>query len=797
MGEEDASAGAPLAEVIETSGAAVIGITASGIVSAWNTAAEELYGYRSSEMVGRPLSRLRLNGAEREWTHAFDGALLGRRTAPMTVTRRRRDGTPVNVSVYLGPMRVIDTPTRIVSEASPEPGTPPDLSIDELPLWFESLPVTTFVIDLEGHFLSVSGPALRKVGLNSEDLVGTKVFDFLDDGARTVFDRALTGADFTVSAMVAGEIWEVTFTPLHRDGELVAVCGCVVDATGRWQNEEALALHEARFRALVQHSTDVMAVMAADTTITYVSPSITTQLGYEPEEIEGTSILDYIHPLDLPRVVGRFQRIIDRAEESLTLETRLRHKDGSWRHYELVHGALHDDPAVKGIVVNGRDVTERVEGEQRLERLAVEDPVTGLPNRALLLDRVGQHIRAETGAREPLAAIVIDLDHFHLINDSHGHAFGDDVLIEVGRRLLSRCGPRDTAARLAADTFVVVRPGVSLPDVAEAFARRLLEAVASPMQVGTTTVTVTACAGIALDTGPYHLAEDLIGDADAAKYGAKASGPNAVELYVEAHRSQARERLQTEQELRHAIGSGQLRVHYQPVISLEDGGLSGVEALVRWQHPERGLVAPVTFVPLAEETGLIVPLGEFVLRDACRQAAAWARNGIELQISVNLSPRQLYDRDFASTLSTVLEETGHPAERLTLEVTESVLVDDAVVVNRALDALTDLGVSLAIDDFGTGYSSLVSLRRLPVDTLKIDRSFVAGLGRDEEDEAIVDAVVHLGKALGLRIVAEGVETEEQRDLLRARGCDEVQGFLYQRPVPAEELGEWVRAREAL
>jgi EAL domain-containing protein (putative c-di-GMP-specific phosphodiesterase class I) len=207
-------------------------------------------------------------------------------------------------------------------------------------------------------------------------------------------------------------------------------------------------------------------------------------------------------------------------------------------------------------------------------------------------------------------------------------------------------------------------------------------------------------------------------------------------------------------------------------------------------------VPPVDFIPLAEETGLIIPLGAFVLREACRQVADWARSGMDLHVSVNLSPRQLYDHDFAHTLSEVLRTTGHPPERLTLEVTESVLVDDAVVVNRVLDALKDLGVSLAIDDFGTGYSSLVSLRRLPVDTLKIDRSFVAGLGRDDEDEAIIDAVVNLGKSLGLRIVAEGVETVEQRDLLRARGCDEAQGFLYQRPVPADQLDAWVRDHEA-
>ena len=448
------------------------------------------------------------------------------------------------------------------------------------------------------------------------------------------------------------------------------------------------------------------------------------------------------------------------------------------------HGA---DGAVQYYSFSARDLSERVDYQTRLAHEVLHDRLTGLPNRALFVDRLTQSV-ARTARRETLVAVLfVDLDRFKLVNDSLGHEAGDRLLLEVAARLESVLRSGDTAARFGGDEFTLLCEEVVDEEQAAAIAQRVLGVVSVPFVLDGSTVHVTASVGIALSDGAAARAEDLLRDADAALHRAKDLGKARYELFDERLRARAVARFQTETELHQALERGELRVHYQPEISLRTGRVVGAEALVRWLHPVNGLVGPDTFIPLAEESGLIGRIGEWVLREACGEAARWrgARtDGEPFVVWVNLSPRQLAG-DVVSVVEAALLETGVDARQLGLEVTESALLDDADAAIDVLRDLQSLGVRLVIDDFGTGYSSLAYLRRLPVDGVKIDRSFVSGLGPSPEDSAIVRAVLGMGNALGLDVIAEGVETREQLDELVRLGCGYAQGYYFARPQPRQ------------
>jgi len=401
---------------------------------------------------------------------------------------------------------------------------------------------------------------------------------------------------------------------------------------------------------------------------------------------------------------------------------------------------------------------------------------------------------------EDAAVLFLDIDRLKWVNDSLGHAAGDQLLVDVAGRLQGVLRPGDTVARFGGDEFVVLCDDLSHPGEAVYVAERLREALATPFHLGGREICLTASIGIALASTSTHDTPDaLLRDADAAMYRAKERGRDRVELFDDHMRSRAMARLETESTLRRAIDQGQLRVHYQPVIELATGRATGLEALVRWQHPERGLVPPSEFISVAEETGLIVGLGAFVLTEACTQVARW--NGRcpdrpPLTVSVNLSAHQLHTRGLRELVAEVLQQTRLQPELLCLEITETALVEDADISRAALDSLKDLGVTLAVDDFGTGYSSLLYLRRFAVDVLKIDRSFVVGLGTSAEDTAIVSGVVGLAQALGLQAVAEGVETPEQVVLLKGLGCALAQGYHWSEPLTARQTERWLKGHRA-
>jgi diguanylate cyclase (GGDEF)-like protein len=434
---------------------------------------------------------------------------------------------------------------------------------------------------------------------------------------------------------------------------------------------------------------------------------------------------------------------------------------------------------------------ERTGFQEQLWHEQFHDPLTGLPNRALFRDRLEHALARADRQIEPVGVLVLDIDNFKVVNDSLGHAQGDQLLLAVAARLRSCLRLGDTAARLGGDEFTVLVEDVSDLDELTAVAERIAEALRLPVRLDGRQVVTSASIGLAVSGSRNKSAEALLRDADLAMYRAKAKGKARWELFDDTLEVQAMERLDVETDLRRALEREEFRVYYQPIVSLADGHIVELEALVRWQHPERGLVPPDAFIPVAEETGLIVPLGQWVLEQACRQARTWqdasSAGGTPLVMSVNLSARQFQQPTLLADIERAVRQSGLDPRTLKLEITESVVMQDVESTLTTLRALKALGIQLAIDDFGTGYSSLTYLKRFPLDTLKIDRSFVDGLGQDVQDTAIVRSVVALAKTLNLSVTGEGVETVEQRMHLKQLGCDLAQGYMFARPSPPELL----------
>jgi diguanylate cyclase (GGDEF)-like protein/PAS domain S-box-containing protein len=584
---------------------------------------------------------------------------------------------------------------------------------------------------------------------------------------------------------------------------VVPVCLLVAE-TMAWATErlrraqQEVGRSEARFRSLVQSGTDVIVVLDADSVVRYLSPSSQRVTGYLPEEIVGSDGRDSVHPDDLPTLRAVIANLLARPSTHPTFEVRLRHRDGSWRTMEAVAANKLDDPAVTGLVINARDVTDRKALEAQLLHQAFRDSLTGLANRALFLDRL-EHasVRVHRGA-ESLAVLFVDLDDFKLINDSLGHEAGDDLLRQTADRLRECVRTGDTVARLGGDEFTVLLEGIESMDEPLAIAARIGERLAEPVRFGEREVVVRASVGIALLTAESVAPLEVLRRADVAMYAAKRSGKGRYAVHQSRMDEPVRYRLGLEGDLRRALTIGELEMHYQPIVDLATGECREVEALVRWRHPERGLLPPGAFVPFAEEHGLIVPLGRWVLETACAQWRAWQSADPSRclpVVGVNLSGRQLEHPDIVGDIAQVLETTGFPPSQLKLEITESVALDEVEAAIAHLAELRVLGIRLAVDDFGTGYAGLRSLRHCPVDTLKIDRQFVAALGRDASANTVVSAVLEFAHRLGLSATAEGVETEEQAAVLRALGCERGQGFLFGRPGVLESVGPLLDTRD--
>jgi diguanylate cyclase (GGDEF)-like protein/PAS domain S-box-containing protein len=568
-------------------------------------------------------------------------------------------------------------------------------------------------------------------------------------------------------------------------------------AARRLQREErALRVSAERFRALVQHAVDILLVVEADGTLRHVSPAIERILGHDPAALVGTQMWTMVHPADVAAARAFHAGLVEQPGEARSIELRWQHRDGSARWVEISGANLLGHSEVRGLVLNARDLTRDKSLQQELVQRALHDQLTGLPNRTLFMDRLEHAIDRCTRRGRFVGVLFLDLDRFKLVNDNFGHDRGDQLLVDVAQRLRTCLRRIDTIARVGGDEFTILLEDLTSAGDAILIAERVMEALREPIRLDGQEVFVTASIGIALgDAAQSATGQGLLRDADVAMYRAKANGRAGYEVFRASMRESGKGRLKTEADLRRALARDELRLHYQPQVELATGRIVGFEALVRWEHPERGLLAPAAFVPIAEESGLVLPLGRWVLETACRQASEWCadpeiRRGIVM--AVNLSPRQFRHPHLVDDLAQVLTRTRLDPDALEIEITEGTAMGDADATVRTLERLKTLGVRLAIDDFGTGYSSLSYLRRFPIDVLKVDRSFVAGLPGNGGDAAIIRSVVSLARALGLKAVAEGVETPAQLEELRALGCDQGQGYLFGKPVPAEEAERLLR-----
>jgi diguanylate cyclase (GGDEF)-like protein/PAS domain S-box-containing protein len=660
------------------------------------------------------------------------------------------------------------------------------------------------IVDLDGT-LRYANPAFeRMLGYDTEEVVGKmNVLEYVhSDDLPHVLEE-------TEKAVSAGGVAtnKVEYRFRHKDGSWQwvesagtyllddpHVKGVVVqtrDITERKRTEEALREAEERFRRSFNDAAIGMALVAPDGQFLRTNRSLCEILGYVEEELLEKTFQDITYPDDLDADLDQVRRMLVGKIRTYQMEKRYFHKDGQVVWVLLSVSMVHDEEGEPLYFVSQiQDISERKVLEERLEHRAFHDSLTDLPNRQLFMDRLGQALRRTMRRHKRVAVLFMDIDKFKGVNDSLGHEVGDLLLTVVAQRLGHCLRPEDTLARFGGDEFVVLIEAVDDPEQAVEVAKRITEEFRKPFNIEGRDLYVAASIGISLGNARTHDSDGLLRDADTAMYRAK-DETEGYTLFDPSMHALVFRRLELENDLRRAIEQEEFVLRYQPIVRLDDvGGVGRLEALVRWDHPERGLLDPDEFIPIAEESGLVVPMGEQVLEHACRWVVEWHRQfprRTPLVLSVNLSARQLSRPDLAETVARVLRETGMEGGCLNLDVTEVVYVSTLERHTAVLDRLKGMGVEISIDDFGTIYSSLSYLKRLTADTIKIDKSFVKGLGEVVEDTAVVQMIIWLAHTLGMEVIAEWVESEEQARLLKELGCDMAQGYYFAKPLPPEEI----------
>ncbi len=661
-----------------------------------------------------------------------------------------------------------------------------------------------FGLDGEGHTSFANPAAARMLGYEVAELLGRPQHQLVhhtraDGSPYPQEDCPIFGAvtDGTVHQGEDEVFWrkdgtsfpvEYVSTPTVEDGRLVGAVVAFRDITARRMAEEALRESEELYRTLAEAMRDQIFIIDRAGQVRYVNSYAATQFGCEPGDIIGRRQADLFPPEVAQSHQMSLQRVFDGGEPIYVEGRNVFPRGEVWLGTWLA--PIRDGRGrVEAVMGVSRDITDRKRAEEQLLHDAFHDALTDLPNRALFMDRLGRAVERLKRHREGcLAVLFLDLDGFKVINDSLGHAIGDQLLVGTARRLQACLRTEDTVARLGGDEFAVLLDDMRHITEATRVSERIQKELGHPFVISGHEVFAPASIGIAMSATGDESPEDLLRDADTAMYRAKALGKGRYEVFDPAMHLRAVTRLQVETDLRRAVEREEFRLHYQPIIALDGGHVFAVEALVRWQHPTRGLVPPLEFIPVAEETGLIVPLGEWVLREACRQMWRWEQELGALaphMMSVNLSSKQFMQHDLIDKVKGILGETGMDPQRLGLELTESVVMENADSTTVMLTQLTELHIHLSIDDFGTGYSSLSYLHRFPIETLKIDRSFITRMGTQGENLEIVRTILTLAHSLGMTVVAEGVETAEQLRQLKDLGCEYAQGYLFSRPVDGD------------
>lgn len=704
---------------------------------------------------------------------AFDG--LGNQAREAA-----KNETPVTAFLDVGGVPVL------VAAAALTPGTDPTIEVDEGPA-----SVMVFVIFLDHSRLEAVGADYGIEGLrilSASESPPNATLPLGKNGSAGILHwtpetpgQRLLGFMLPLLGAAALLVLIMTLVILRRT--TLAARALDHSYTSLQLSETTLAASEERFRDVAEASSDWIWEIDPNGSFTYLSERFEEVTGLSREDWIGASIDSLLHTdscLISHWLAMRKRRINDSVQCSYT----------DLKGQQRITRLSAREMANNGFRGTATDVTEEVEARRRIEYLSQHDALTGLPNRTRLQEFLDGKLEAAPTHEQPLVMLSVDLDRFKPVNDLLGHAAGDHVLTEVSRRLAECVRSGDLVARTGGDEFVLILTDIGSQEQIEAFCRRLINSIEKPVVINDQEVFVSASIGIAIAPNDAIQATELLRYADIALYEAKAGGRNTWRFYAGGMNAKIIERRRLESDLRYAIKHGELRLHFQPRIRISDGQMVGAEALVRWQHPERGMIAPDIFIPIAEETGLIVPLSDWVLHTACGAASSWQK---DVFVSVNLSPTEFQRGNLIARVQKTLADTGFDPARLELELTESVMLDDAASALDVMIGLKALGVRLSLDDFGTGYSSLSYLRSFPFDGLKIDRSFVNTLGENENDKSIIQAIVELGRALSLTITAEGIETVEQLALLKAVRCDEGQGYFLSRPLDSEAFNAWVEA----
>ena len=792
-----------LRAIVESSPVAIYTTDTAGIVTFWNPAAERTFGFSREEAVGSPPPFV--PPAKREESRAIDARVIaGELIDGLQVERVRRDGTPIVIRGSAAPLR--DADDRVTGaliacvDVTEARRTAEDL---ERHLHFtraliDAIPNPLFYKDREGRYI-VHNRAWGELFGGGENWIGKTVFDKYPEPIasqhherdRPLLERPSSTSYELLMPTALGETRQMLYNKVSfvdQKGEVAGLIGVVTDVTRYKQTEEALEASEARFRVLTESSLDLISVLDGDGTLRYQSGALRSLLGYDPAETIGKNVFDLVHREDAEHFRAAMRRIIETRQSTSPIEVRFRHRDGQWRTFESLGTNCLDNPHIRGVVFNSRDVTDRKVIQQRIQHLAYHDNLTSLPNRSLLQDRLAHAIARAERSHRKVAVLFIDLDNFKNINDTLGHDVGDELLRQVARRLSECVRIEDTIARQGGDEFIVLLDSLEDGRAASVVAQKVLNALRQPFSLGASEQHVSGSVGIALYPEDGRDAQTLMKNADTAMFHGKSLGKNTYQYFTSQMNIAVKRRMTLESALRRAVMQKDFVLHYQPQINLETGEVIAVEALVRWKTEDSGTVMPGDFIPLAEETGLINEIGEWVLREGCRQAKEWQDQGIAMRrMAINLSARQFADRGFLDMVTRVLAETRLDSSCLELEITESQVMRQTEGAMTLLNRLSKMGIHLAIDDFGTGYSSLSYLKRLPIQKLKIDQSFIRDITVDPNDTAIVVAIIHMARSLDLETIAEGVETAGQLALLRSKGCRMGQGFYFSAPLRAEAL----------